>query len=1786
MLQSRRVCEALDVSSFNPNQRMASDSADNPSRRGVPQLVPTGEQKGKPSILLNRPVYQIGARESCRILLVSSTVSQVHALLVQTRHTSYIRDLASRTGVLINGKKVREAALTEGDLLKIGRFEFIYRGAKKVFGHEPSALPSTLEVTGSPIPVPIEQRVVLIGRRRVVDIPLLEESVSNAHAVIFEWEGKRFIRDLGSRTGTFLNGKKIHETELSPDDVIRVGDTKIRYTPSTQVASVDVIDSATDSQIAAAPSAEEVEIDLGPVTTGASRGESQNFVNFADTIGDLDLLDDPSHHDTAMIPLSLEKADHGLDLIPEKTSPDEPMPRSWREASTNDLPPLEVEEAGEHQNITVESVAREEATDLGLTSHLDELSPASAPFEPLQLLRADEAPVREGSATIDLSNVNFDASVTHTQEIEPDINEPELPLIAHDDNEIAPPAADTTDAAISLDDTLAAEASPLADEPSALTDELPPAPVETVDAEERIEVIEPTEPTPESALNIPVATADESLLVSEPDPLSDTNFSRQVEDFTEASTGDIVEPPIAPAEIAGVEIPTEVAAPIELAAEEIAPVETSPSETSPSETSPSETSPSEAVSGDTEPENIAPMEIPGKETSPVEIADALPAPAQTPPEPILDLDFSASAPPAETVEPAESNASLESASVDFVPEGSPNEPTIQLENLQSDADALALNALTEPPSMEPADAPITIPPTEPVLNLDQIEPEPQFVDLEPANEPAAIEEPVTDASSSPFVEPPATAEVVHPQPSLDDLALEALSSDDSPLMNDLSAEQAESPAASNIEVNLDESAADAVIEATAFAENESHTPAHPVFGSAIPDPVETHSELHIPEESVQQEGSATISSPPDATDDSTTVTEPVELSGEDLISPPILPLDPQLHEIDIGLEPLPDAPAAEADASTRAETETSPPLSSSDSGIAASLTGGVSNASSRVSLTDLGTSDVINDPFDMPSLQIPVPPRPLKKRRDRGKQTVIRNFGKDGTDAETSPPAESPFAGAKAGEEPAIEFETPEGSVDVFGVTSPDDANQLLSSLEQKLRGIEKPEAPRTRGRRRGKDSISPRAMPLEGQGKRPPVAYSDMVLSSADAEARRKKLIRRMVPVALVGLLLAVGAWFAAWHFVPVVYDIQASVKFDNLNASDFNTQRIFRDSQLGTLRTEATRRGAILTLKDRFPQVEPGFLADPDSYLKAVNKAMWSNQQAGLLQLEYAGLDRSDDTARMLAVTLAIYRANGDLVLRSRDANRNFNDINKIISRTENQVAELTDRIEKDRLAIDRYQPEKLTAANVQLQNLDKAYQDAFAALKGAQAELQRLKKTSPVAPATQAADGSPSPDDLELATIAKKAEDLSAKLNSARAERAELAKQARESLDSAYQQFQKQIEASQGAMQQSPELARFVDTAQAQLKTIRELTEDFIASQQREYQQLAEAKAKLDEKMQSRRADLWAKDEQLQELAGQREITIRKINAAKSDNLDKDAESLATELNLIESSIKGRQDVLATDSLYADVINTLQQLIDSKQKELLENRKKTDDKLNSLQKQFAASLPTVEKLPQEQQALAAEMKQRLGEIDSARRQYAAAADQASVENDVVIKNMSQQLASLQGDMEIRKQQILAAQNGVAVKQLTDQIAQKEKEVADLTIAKDQAEQSFFATQALVRELQTARSEAETAMNDRYEAQQQKSLLEQQLEQAKRDVVTKKKSVDEAITPIEPTLADVLVLRESDRRQIAAISASGGMVLLTLLSVLWLAFAAAHANPFPHHTAEAERNEEEPHENEPAVV
>ncbi len=71
--------------------------------------------------------------------------------------------------------------------------------------------------------IPVETSEILLGRHRSADIQFPDLSVSRYHAVLTYSDGVFLLEDLNSKSGTYLNGKKIHSAVINVDDEIRLG---------------------------------------------------------------------------------------------------------------------------------------------------------------------------------------------------------------------------------------------------------------------------------------------------------------------------------------------------------------------------------------------------------------------------------------------------------------------------------------------------------------------------------------------------------------------------------------------------------------------------------------------------------------------------------------------------------------------------------------------------------------------------------------------------------------------------------------------------------------------------------------------------------------------------------------------------------------------------------------------------------------------------------------------------------------------------------------------------------------------------------------------------------------------------------------------------------------------------------------------------------------------------------------------------------------------------------------------------------------------------------------------------------------------------------------------------------------------------------------------------------------------------------------------------------------------------------------------------------------------------
>jgi DNA-binding NtrC family response regulator len=72
---------------------------------------------------------------------------------------------------------------------------------------------------------------IRVGARRENDVVLADAKVSGLHCEIRLDEHGYRLRDLGSKNGTFIGGMRIVDVYITPDTVLEVGDSRLRFAP-------------------------------------------------------------------------------------------------------------------------------------------------------------------------------------------------------------------------------------------------------------------------------------------------------------------------------------------------------------------------------------------------------------------------------------------------------------------------------------------------------------------------------------------------------------------------------------------------------------------------------------------------------------------------------------------------------------------------------------------------------------------------------------------------------------------------------------------------------------------------------------------------------------------------------------------------------------------------------------------------------------------------------------------------------------------------------------------------------------------------------------------------------------------------------------------------------------------------------------------------------------------------------------------------------------------------------------------------------------------------------------------------------------------------------------------------------------------------------------------------------------------------------------------------------------------------------------------------------------------
>lgn len=108
-----------------------------------------------------------------------------------------------------------------------------------------------LHPVGGGDPIPLLKPTLVVGRRESCDVVLRFPNVSGTHCELTLIEGYWHVRDLGSRNGTKVNGDRIKEGRICPEDKLSVAKHvyEVRYDPSMLGASKSVFEVASQRDL-------------------------------------------------------------------------------------------------------------------------------------------------------------------------------------------------------------------------------------------------------------------------------------------------------------------------------------------------------------------------------------------------------------------------------------------------------------------------------------------------------------------------------------------------------------------------------------------------------------------------------------------------------------------------------------------------------------------------------------------------------------------------------------------------------------------------------------------------------------------------------------------------------------------------------------------------------------------------------------------------------------------------------------------------------------------------------------------------------------------------------------------------------------------------------------------------------------------------------------------------------------------------------------------------------------------------------------------------------------------------------------------------------------------------------------------------------------------------------------------------------------------------------------------------------------------------------------------------
>ena len=218
-------------------------------------LLVNKDKKQVAKVAITGNVFVIGRAPDCNLPIDEPLASRQHTEVIFERGSYWVQDRGSRNGTFLNGEKINaRRELNDNDEIGIGatRLKFLWDkssqeadddddktrvasagdfdkkspGQKVVEKKGGGSVEVKLRVVDGPLHGGVFQNwesPLTIGRGLQNHVVLVDDAVSTAQAEIVQEGEQYFIVDLNSSNGTFLDGVKVHKTQLMNGGKIKIG---------------------------------------------------------------------------------------------------------------------------------------------------------------------------------------------------------------------------------------------------------------------------------------------------------------------------------------------------------------------------------------------------------------------------------------------------------------------------------------------------------------------------------------------------------------------------------------------------------------------------------------------------------------------------------------------------------------------------------------------------------------------------------------------------------------------------------------------------------------------------------------------------------------------------------------------------------------------------------------------------------------------------------------------------------------------------------------------------------------------------------------------------------------------------------------------------------------------------------------------------------------------------------------------------------------------------------------------------------------------------------------------------------------------------------------------------------------------------------------------------------------------------------------------------------------------------------------------------------------------------